>query len=97
MKFQHTASHNLSYFPFPSSTYLHVGGGQGAPPTPEKRDVVYRPLRFPQADRQDSHGSGMPEQLPPNLGEKQDPWANLEVLPSLHVASVVQVSLREHW
>ena len=67
------------------------------PPTPEKRDVVYRPLRFPHADRQDSHGSGMPEQLPPNLGEKQDPWANLEVLPSLHVASVVQVSLLEHW
>ena len=64
---------------------------------PNLRGVVCRPLRFPQAELQDSHGSGMPEQLPPNLGEKQDPFAHLVLLPSYHFASVVQESVCEHW
>ena len=64
---------------------------------PNLREVVCWPFRYPQAEPQDSHGSGMPEQLPPNLGEKHEPFAHFVLLPSYHFASVVQESVCEHW
>ena len=55
---------------------------------PNLRGVVCWPLRYPQAERHESQGSGIPEQLPPNLGEKQDPFAHFVLLPTYHVASM---------
>ena len=64
---------------------------------PNLRGVVCWPLRYPLAEQHESQGSGIPEQLPPNLGEKQDPFAHFVLLPTYHVASVEQVSVWEHW